>query len=107
MAQYKYAVSFRLKNATCAGSTYGERLESLMAQIRATGNTWEETTSFALFSSSETIGTLIDRLYFESSFSEAHDLMIVIDIHSGVAMTRGVVSYPSTLRSLVGTLAQK
>lgn len=104
---YKYAISFRLKNATCAGSTYGERLDSLMKQIRVTDPTWEETTSFALINSTEKIEELVDRLYLRSEFSAADDLLIVIDIERGVAMTKGEVAYPATLGSLLNRLAQK
>ena len=104
---YKHAINFRLKNATCLGSTYGERLDSLMKQIRATGSTWEETTSFALLNSAETLEQLVDRLYLNSSFSASDDLLIAIDIERGVAVTKGVVKYPTTLGLLLNRLAQK
>lgn len=104
---YKYAISFRLKNATCGGFTYGERLASLIEQIRMTKPSWEETTSFALVKSTETIENFLNRLYLKSNFSAADDLMIVIDIERAVAATKGVVEYPATLTSLLNGLGQK
>lgn len=102
----KLAISFRLKNETVAGSTYGERLASLMEQIRKTG-AWEETTSFALTTSTETAEQLCDRLYLYSTFNAATDLLIVIDIERGVAVTRGNLDYPATLGSKLNRLTQK
>lgn len=104
---YKYAVSYRLKNATCAGSTYGERLDSLLKQIRLTPPTWEETTSFALINTTENIESLVDRLYLRSLFSAHDDLLIVIDIERGLAVTKGPIEYPATLGSLLNGLGQK
>jgi hypothetical protein len=104
---YKYAISFRLKNAICGGYSYSERLESLVEQIRRSDPTWEEPTSFALFQTPETIEQLVDRIYLRSHFCAASDLMIVIDIERGVAATKGKVDYPATLRSLINNLAQR
>lgn len=102
----KLAISFRLKNETVGGDSYSERLSSLMEQIRKTG-AWEETTSFALTTSAETAEQLCDRLYLYSKFNAATDLMIVIDIERGTAVTRGKVDYPATLSSKLNRLTQK
>lgn len=102
---YKYAISFRIDTGTHI-HTYSERYSTFMEQVRKTGS-WEETTSFALITSTETIETLVDRLYFQSHFNATYDLMIVIDIERGVAVTKGKVEYPATLGGKLNKLAQK
>lgn len=104
-ATYKYAVSFRIDTATHT-FTYSERYNSFMEQVRKTGS-WEETTSFALVTTSETLDAFSTRLYVESYFNAVNDLMIVIDIERGVAISRGPVEYPATLGSKLNKLVQK
>ena len=103
---YKYAISFRIETGTQGGSTYAERYSSFMEQVRKTG-AWEETTSFALIVSDETLENLVNRFYIYSKFDATSDLMIVIDIESGVAVTKGKVEYPATLAGKLNKLAQK
>ena len=102
---YKYAISFRIDTDT-HGYTYYDRHTSLMDQIRKTG-AWEETTSFALTTTTETLGVFADRLYFQSHFSAIYDMMLVIDIERGVAVSRGKIEYPATLRGKLNKLIQK
>ncbi len=102
---YKYAISFRIDNATHT-FTYGERYQSLVEQIRISG-AWEETTSFALISSDETIEELAGRLYINSHFNAAYDLMLIIDIERGVAISRGPLVYPATLKSKLNAIVLK
>jgi len=102
---YKYAISFRLDTGPNVFS-YSDRYTSFVEQVRKTG-AWEETSSFALTTSSEAIGDFSDRLYFKSHFDATCDLMIVIDIDSGVAVTRGKVEYPATLSGKLNKLIQK
>tara|TARA_R110002124_G_scaffold256165_1_gene421836 strand:+ start:786 stop:1103 length:318 start_codon:yes stop_codon:yes gene_type:complete len=103
---YKYAISFRIGAGTHGGSTYSERYASFMEQVRKTG-AWEETTSFALIVSDETLESLVTRLYIHSKFNATADLMIVIDIERAVAVTKGTVEYPHTLGLKLNKLAQK
>lgn len=103
---YKYAISFRIETGTHGGSTYSERYSSFMEQVRKTG-AWEETTSFALTTSTETLEDFVNRLYLRSQFSATADLMIVIDIERGTAVTKGKVEYPATLAGKLNKLTQK
>jgi hypothetical protein len=103
---YKYAISFRIDTDTHGGRTYLERYSSFMDQVRKT-SVWEETTSFALTVSDETLENFVARLYLGSKFNAITDLMVVIDIERGVAVTKGKVSYPATLSSMLNRLVQK
>ena len=94
---YEYAISFELKS----DSSYSERYESLMDEIRKTPGTpavWAETTSFVLLRSSEKIDDLEHRLYYKTKLSSAKDKLLVIDHCSGVAVARGPFEYPHTLK---------
>lgn len=101
----KYAITFRF-DTDLKEPSYSERYASFMEQVRKTG-AWEETTSFALTTSIETTEQLCDRLYLFSKFSTAHDTMVVINIETGFAVSRGKIEYPATLRSKVNGLLQK
>lgn len=102
----KYAISFRFDHSAHAGHSYAERYISFMEQVRKT-RAWEETTSFALTTSTETIEQIADRLYLSSHFSAAFDTMLIIDIERGVAVSRGVIEYPATLGGKLNRLIQK
>lgn len=102
----KYAVTFRFEYAVAGGSTYDERYSSFMAQLRKTG-TWEETTSFALTTSTEGLEQFADRLYLESLFNANYDTMLVINIETGWAVSRGKIDYPSILAGKLVKLIQK
>lgn len=90
-----YAVSFEIKS----GPGYGDRYSSLVAQIRKSPskNVWEETTSFALVETTESLETFADRLYYQSTLSAATDKLLVMDHLSGKAIVRGPIQYPNTL----------
>lgn len=102
---YKYAISFTIGTGPNVFS-YADRYASFMEQVRKTG-AWTETTSFALTTTNETIDALADRLYFQSKFDATADLMIVIDIERGYAITKGKVEYPTTLSGKLNRLVQK
>lgn len=102
----KFAVSFRFDINTAAGASYSERYSSFMEQVRKTG-AWEETTSFALVTSGETLDQFSDRLYYQSHFCAVTDTMLVIDIETGRAISRGKIDYPATLRGKLNGLTQK
>jgi hypothetical protein len=62
----RYWLSFRLHDSDGWEKTYGDRLAALNAEIKAASgngkNWWFETTSFFVFNSTETIGTLVTRV---------------------------------------------
>ncbi|WP_123906213.1 hypothetical protein [Sphingorhabdus sp. YGSMI21] len=92
---YRYAVSFEIR----ADATYAARYNSLMEQLKIdTGiYPWDETTSFVLVSSTETIEQFADRIYFKSKISSATDIVLVVDHASNIAIARGPVKYPALL----------
>jgi hypothetical protein len=95
------AVSFRFKDDT----TREARYDSFMERIRSKGVVWEETTSFVLVEISMTAAELEWELWIKTKFSHITDKMIVIDVTSASASTRGPIDYPSTLRSLLPKVA--
>lgn len=98
-----HSVSFTLKR----DSTYSERYESFMAQIRASKKVWEETTSFALVETAESASELETRLYVKSMFNHTKDLMIVIDVTGRSGVSRGKLEYPLTLGAIMPNVTQK
>jgi hypothetical protein len=92
---HEYALSFELKT----DSTYTQRYNSLMHEIRQTPNAavWAETTSFVLLRSTEDIATLADRLYFKSLLIASKDMLLVIDHATSACIARGPFEYPATL----------
>lgn len=61
-----YWLSFRLRDSDGYEGTYNDRLTDLTEEIRAAcgagGNWWYETTSFFIFTSDETIDTIVYRV---------------------------------------------
>ena len=94
---YEYAISFEIK----ADSGYSDRYSSLMEQIRKTPGSpaiWTETTSFVLLRSAEKIDDLEYRLYYQTNLDSSKDKLLVIDHASNVAVARGPIEYPATLK---------
>jgi hypothetical protein len=92
------AVSFTI----AYNATYAERRQSLIDAIRrqATGNTWEETTSFMLLKSSRTAEDLLNTIYYGSQANAPlGDKILVIDVATGTHAAVGM-EYPSLLGSL-------
>lgn len=100
----KHAITFRIRWNN--SDSYNERYESFMEQVRKTP-VWEETTSFALVTTNEGAEALCDRLYYYSKFNASIDTMVIIDISSGYAVSRGVIDDPARLRASVNLLLQK
>lgn len=98
-----HAVSFTLKD----DRTRPTRYKSLMEQIRLKGDVWEETTSFALVETTESVTELESRLYLNSDFSHLTDLMIVLDVTGRAGVCRGKNDLPTTLRLMMPTVEQK
>lgn len=74
--------------------------------MRKTG-AWEETTSFALTTTTETASQVADRLYLQTHFDASCDKMLVINIETGVGVSYGPVKYPATLGSKLVRHIQK
>lgn len=94
---YSYTVSFSIK----ADQTYSDRYDSLMKQLRSEPGIqfWDETTSFVLVQSPETIDVFANRLYFRSLLVASIDTLLVIDHSSSACIARGPIKYPFTLNS--------
>lgn len=91
-----FAISFSIKFDT----TYGERYDSLMTAIRKCNRLWEETTSFCLVGTNESLTMLEHRLYM-TEFSPSRDKLLIIDVGFDRAVARGNISYPATLKGLL------
>lgn len=97
-----YAISFHLEY----NSTYTERYTSLMAAIRQCAKVWEETTSFAIVETHETLDTLERRLWL-SQFSSATDILMVIDISYDSCTIRGAAKKRAILKSILPQVQEK
>ncbi len=95
-----FIVTFRLEN----GADYHERYESLMEQLAivSNGGSWEETSSFAAFTSSRSLEEVHSALYLESRFSPSKDTMVIIDLTNRKKKICGLVEYPNTLSTCLG-----
>jgi hypothetical protein len=91
-----YAVSFDIHYNT----TYSERYQSLMAEIHKCSRVWEETTSFCLCETSESLDIFQQRLYM-SRFDPGIDKMLVMDVKLNASVARGSIQYPNTLKALL------
>ncbi|NVD45838.1 hypothetical protein [Qipengyuania atrilutea] len=98
-----YAVSFEIKN----DASYNDRYQSLMKQIRACEMHWEETTSFVLVKTGESLSDFETRLYVLSQFSHIRDKMLVLQVSGDDGVFRGVNNMPSTLALLMPNVVQK
>lgn len=96
-----FIVTFRIGK----DSGYQERYDSFMEKIHelaGTAGSWEETTSFVVFKATGTAESIRDELYLKTQFSEASDLMVVIDVHAKKKASKGAIKYPNTLSSVLG-----
>ena len=90
-----FAVSFRIEH----DAQWSDRYNSFMDAIRKT-KVWDETTSFCLVETSESLRDFQYRLYM-SKFSPMKDRMLIIDVRLDNAITSGDIEYPATLRSML------
>jgi hypothetical protein len=90
-----YALSFELKS----NDTRPSRYKSLMEQVRRapSKSVWEETTSFVLVETTESLSTFADRLYYQTEVSSVTDILLAFDPWTGESLVRGPVKYPATL----------
>jgi predicted RNA-binding protein len=77
-----------------------------MAVIRSYTKVWDETTSFALVETNETIDVFEQRLWL-SKFDSTKDKLLVIDVSYDTATFRGTVKKIDTLKSLLPGIVQK
>ncbi|WP_147399922.1 MULTISPECIES: hypothetical protein [Brevundimonas] len=98
-----YAVSFELKS----DSDYSERYDSLMEQLKLKGKMWDETTSFALVETDESLDSFENRLYFKSKLSNTRDKLFVVDVTDRPCIARGAFVMPFTLKSIMPKVVQK
>lgn len=98
-----YAVSFRIHNDT----DYSRRYESFTKALTAGAiRSWEETTSFVLVETAESIDTFCLRIYVGSAFDASKDIYLVMDVEKPSARFRGKNEYPNTLQALIPFLVQ-
>ncbi len=95
-----FIVTFRLED----GTDYRERYDSLMEQLAivSNGGSWDETSSFAGFTSSKSLEEVYSALYLESRFSPSKDTMVIIDLTNSKKKTCGLIEYPNTLSTCLG-----
>ena len=95
-----FIVTFRLKS----DSTYAYRYESFVERIQhiAPEWIWEETSSFYAFEAEGTAESICDDIYYNSSFNEATDSLVVIDLGKRKSFTRGVIESPARLKFCLG-----
>lgn len=94
-----FAITFRIET----DSTYSERYDSLVEQIRKVaigGLVWDEPTSFSLIESSKTSKDLCDSLYFNSKIIDSKDMVLVVNLSQKGYGQYGA-KYPNTLDSLM------
>ncbi len=85
-----YAISFRI--ADNAGSD--ARRKSLMEAVRKCTLHWEETTSFCLVFTTETLSELEQRLWASDFNPGLGDKMLVFPVTGDAAITRGMPEGP-------------
>lgn len=92
-----YAVSFEIKY----DSTYSERYKSLIDKINeiATGNVWDETTSFVAFNSNLKIDEVHHALYFGTDLL-GDDKLLILQPTGGSYRQRNA-KYPSILKGIL------
>lgn len=90
-----YAVSFHIHS----DNGYSDRYNSLMEQIKKppSNYVWDETTSFALVETTESLSEFALRLYTKSSVSSLTDKLLVIDHTISAAYAFGKIEYPTLL----------
>ena len=100
-----YAISFNLLYGN-DGDSYSERYASLMAAIRKCPKVWDETTSFAVVETSETITDLERRLWL-SKFDSTKDILFVVDITYKDCTIRGATKNRSKLKEILPHIQEK
>ena len=93
-----YAVSFRIHEDV----DYSRRYQSFTSALAAGATaSWDETTSFVLVETSESIDAFCSRIYVHSAFDSSKDIYLVMDVEKKSARFRGKNKYPNTLQALI------
>lgn len=71
-----------------------ERRESLVARAKsnASGEVWEETTSFLLFNCAKTADGLASDIYINSDMNSTYDKLLVVNLSTKDYATKGTIS---------------
>lgn len=95
-----FIVTFRLKS----DATYASRYESFVERIHhiAPEWLWEETSSFYAFEAEGTAESICNEIYYNSSFDELTDSLLVIDLGERKSFARGVIKSPARLSFCLG-----
>lgn len=70
--------------------TYSERYNSFMEQVKKSGLWWDETTSFVVVRTEESIDDFCSRIYIHSKFDAMKDRYLVLDANAKSGRYRGV-----------------
>lgn len=94
-----FAISFRIGNE----GQHKDRYDSLVERIKkiAVGYTSEETTSFYVIKSALSASEIRDDLYFQTSFNNYLDLLIVIDLSTNDYAYKGTFDHLPLLTGLL------
>ena len=79
--------------------------ESLVkrAKDNASGEVWEETTSFLLFNCSKTAESLSSDIYVNSNMNGTYDRLLVVNLSSKDFSTRGAINDSPKLARLMSS----
>lgn len=93
-----YCLTFRIANVTASGSSYSDRYQSLIDNVRTRdGGFWEETTSFFLVESPlDTTGFVKNAV---RGLSAKHDMLFAFDPADMSACYFGDVEHVDVLKS--------
>lgn len=82
-----------------------ERRESLVARAKsnASGEVWEETTSFLLLSCGKTAEGLASDIYINSDMNSTYDKLLVVNLSTKDYATKGSISDPHKLSRLMSS----
>lgn len=83
-----FTVSFTIAK----DATYDVRYKSFTEQVKKTGVYWEETTSFIVVETGETIADFCNRIYLNSDFNASTDRYLVLDANVKSGLYRGVLA---------------
>lgn len=99
-----YAITFTIHYDN--SDSWNLRYNSFMAEVRKCPVVWDETTSFCLVQTAETIDQLERRLYL-SLFDASKDKLLVIDVSYDAAICRGAISDKVKLGNLLPGIQKK
>lgn len=90
-----FAITFRFKDDSDRDKRYASFMEYFEGKI-----VWEETTSFVLLETTESVSQVASSLYL-TSFSPSRDKLLVIDVTDATASAKGDIKLPNRLKRLL------